>query len=95
LRQNWRRGASKLRRAFAALMAEVSRRGELILPLVHGAAGIERIRFAALKLCRGDLSALQRAVGLAKKDWRDVLVAAGFESDVAAHRSWWPDPPQS
>lgn len=37
---------------------------------------IERIRFAVLKLSRGDLNALGRAIDLAKLDWRDVLVAA-------------------
>jgi hypothetical protein len=35
-------------------------------------AAIERIRFAVLKLSGGDLNALQRAVDLAKTDWRDV-----------------------
>jgi hypothetical protein len=56
-------------------------------------AGIERIRFAVLKLSGGDLNALQRAIDLANIDWRDVLVAAGFGNDVKAHLSWWPDAP--
>jgi len=63
------------------------------LPLLNSAdsAAIERIRFAVLKLSGGDLNTLQRAVHLAKTDWRDVLVAAGFASDVEAHFRWWPD----
>jgi hypothetical protein len=50
------------------------------LPLLKAANpdSIERIRFAVLKLSGGDLNALQRAIDLAKIDWRDVLVAAGF-----------------
>jgi len=65
------------------------------LPLLKAAntASIERIRFAVLKLSGGDLNALQRAIDLAKIDWRDVLVAAGFGSDVTAHKAWWPDAP--
>jgi hypothetical protein len=65
------------------------------LPLLNSSdsAAIERIRFAVLKLSGGDLDALQRAVDLAKTDWRDVLVAAGFGSDVRADSRWWPDAP--
>ena len=63
------------------------------LPLTATDSGIERIRFAVLKLSGGDLNALQRAIDLAKIDGRDVLVAAGFGSDVTAHRTWWPDAP--
>ena len=54
---------------------------------------LERIRFAVLKLSHGDLNALQRAIALAKRDWRDALVAAGFGDDITAHESWWPDGP--
>jgi len=52
---------------------------------------LERIRFAVLKLSQGDLNALQRAIDLAKLDWRDALVHAGFGDDIKAHESWWPD----
>lgn len=52
---------------------------------------LERFRFAALKLSEGQLDSLQRAVGLAKEDWRDLLVSAGFGSDVKAHQRWRPD----
>lgn len=50
----------------------------------------ERIRFAALKLSRGDLGELRSIVEHARIDWRDVLVWAGFGDDVEAHRRWWP-----
>jgi hypothetical protein len=50
-------------------------------------AAIERIRFAVLKLSAGDPSALQRAIDLGKIDWRDVLVAAGFDNDVTGYNS--------
>ena len=53
--------------------------------------GLERIRYAVLKLCRGDLAALERAVHRAQVDWRDVLVAAGFAHSTTAHESWFPD----
>ena len=52
--------------------------------------GLERVRFAVLKLSGGDLNAFQRAIDLAKQDWRDVLVAAGFGDDPKVHESWWP-----
>ena len=52
--------------------------------------GLERFRFAALKLSRGRLDELRRAVRLAQIDWRDLLMAADFGHDVQAHLSWWP-----
>jgi hypothetical protein len=55
----------------------------------------ERIRFALLKLSHGDLNALRQAIDLAKLDWRDALVAAGFADDIKAHESWWPDHPMA
>jgi hypothetical protein len=52
---------------------------------------LERFQFAALKLSEGKLDKLDRAVALAKRDWRDLLVAAGFAEDVNAHMSWLPE----
>jgi hypothetical protein len=52
--------------------------------------GLERIRFAVLKLSNGDLTELQRAVQMAQVDWRDVLVAAGFGHSIRVHESWFP-----
>jgi hypothetical protein len=51
----------------------------------------DRIRFAVLKLSDGDLNKLQKAIELAKTDWRDLLIAAGFANDIELHRSWLPD----
>ena len=65
------------------------------LPFLHNTdeAGMDRFRFAALKLSGGDLDKLRDAVRLAKTDWRDLLAAAGFANDVTAHRSWLPARP--
>jgi len=62
------------------------------LPLVANAppAGLERLRFAALRFSGGRLDRLAEAVALAKKDWRDLLMASGFGHDPLAHRSWQP-----
>ncbi len=56
------------------------------------AVGLERYRFAALKLSDGDLDRLREAVELANVDWRDLLVAAEFASDTEAHLAWHPAP---
>jgi hypothetical protein len=50
--------------------------------------GLERFRFAALKLSEGNIEKLHGAVKLAKSDWRDLLVAAGFADSVDAHKHW-------
>jgi hypothetical protein len=51
---------------------------------------LERVRFAALKLSRGNLEKLREAIKLAQTDWRDLLMAVGFGHDVNAHKSWSP-----
>ena len=51
---------------------------------------LERFRFAAMKLSQGQLDGLRRAIALAKTDWRDLLMAAGFGEDISAHERWWP-----
>ncbi len=60
------------------------------LPFLKGADAVEleRYRFAALKLSNGTLDGLRQAIELAKADWRDLLVAAGFGHDVNAHKAW-------
>ena len=62
------------------------------LPLWNNATatGLERIRFAVLKLSGSSLDSLIDAVSLAQIDWRDALVAAGFADDVNAHLAWHP-----
>ena len=52
---------------------------------------LNRIRIAALKLSSGDLGRLEKAVDLAKTDWRDLLGAAGFADDIHAHEEWLPE----
>jgi len=54
------------------------------------AVAMERFRFAALKLSHGRLAELQQAVDLAKTDWRDLLVAAAFDT-LNSHQSWLPE----
>ena len=56
----------------------------------HNPTQMERLRFAALKVSEGRLDLLQQAVVLAKQDWRDLLMAAGFGHDVEAHKQWMP-----
>ncbi len=53
-----------------------------------GPLELERLRFAALKLSDGHLDRLLEAIELAKQDWRDLLMAAGFGKDVKAHERW-------
>ena len=55
------------------------------LPLWHAPTpqGLERIRFAVLKLSSGSLAQFERAIELANADWRDVLVAAGLATVCA------------
>jgi hypothetical protein len=61
------------------------------LPLVADDADlVERVRYAVLKLSGGDVQDLERHVGVACVDWRDVLVAAGFGRDPRAHLKWNP-----
>ena len=62
------------------------------LPLCEDATpkGIERLRFAVLKLSEGRLDKLSEAMELARIDWRDLLVAAGFGDDTNAHKKWRP-----
>ena len=49
---------------------------------------LQRFRFAALKLGAGDMEKFLRAIQIAKQDWRDLLVGAGFGSDLEAHETW-------
>jgi hypothetical protein len=51
---------------------------------------LERFRFAVLRLSDGKLDKLARAVALAREDWRDLLVAAGFAENLKAHELWLP-----
>lgn len=70
----------------------LERGGSNNLPLLHNAEApeLERIHFAALKVSQGDFSKLVQAVELAQVDWRDLLVAAGFDR-LVAHTKWIPE----
>lgn len=48
----------------------------------------ERVCAAALKTSGGSLGRLEDMLELARKDWRDLLMAAGFGDDLAAHEVW-------
>ena len=58
------------------------------LPLVKNSNEIERIQLGILKLSLGDVSKFLEAAHMARRDWRDVLVAAGFGNDLEAHSNW-------
>ncbi len=62
------------------------------LPLLNNvdAHDMDRFRFAALKLSEGRLDKLDEALKLAKMDWRDLLMAAGFGYSIHAHETWIP-----
>lgn len=49
---------------------------------------LERIAAAVLKKSDGSLDGLQAEIDLARRDWRDLLMAAGFGHDLAAHELW-------
>ena len=51
---------------------------------------LQRFHFAVLKLSGGNLDRLRNAIELAKQDWRDLLVAAGFANSCEAHLHWQP-----
>jgi len=74
----------------AAIIATLEARCGSGLPLWVSPTpeGLERIRFAVLKLSSGSLPEFERAIAIANTDWRDVLVAAGFGSSVVAHVNW-------
>ena len=55
-----------------------------------GPVQLQRFHFAALKLSGGNIERLRNAVELAKQDWRDLLVAAGFANSTEAHLQWTP-----
>lgn len=49
---------------------------------------MERIRCSVLKLAKENKMNLDSAVKLAQKDWRDLLIAAGFGNELNAHEKW-------
>jgi hypothetical protein len=49
---------------------------------------LERFRFAVIKIADGKVERLKSAVGLAKSDWRDLLMNADFANDIHVHERW-------
>ena len=60
-------------------LAGVGRNGDLV----------QQVRYAALKVSKGDLDRLRQAIGVAKLDYRDIIVKAGFLT-ATAHKRWMP-----
>ena len=52
--------------------------------------GCERTWLAMLKVSNGNMQLLHEAVTLAKTDFRDLLMNAGFGEDLKAHERWTP-----
>ena len=50
--------------------------------------GYDRIHLAILKISAGDVGKFLEAAELSRRDWRDVLMWAGFGSDLEAHLKW-------
>ena len=49
---------------------------------------MERIRFAVIKLSKGNIEKLLAVIDEACMDWRDVLMAADFGYDMQTHEYW-------
>ncbi len=65
------------------------------IPGPNDADFVERIRYAALKVSKGDLDRLRKAIEVAKVDFRDLLTKAGFAWTVTAHKRWMPGEEES
>ncbi len=50
---------------------------------------MDRIRFSILKLVSENPSTEDNAFELAKVDWRDLFMAAGFGYDAEEHERWY------
>ncbi len=50
--------------------------------------GLEPVRFAVLKLSRGNIAELKWWASITRVDWHDVLAAAGFAGSPTAHQEW-------
>jgi hypothetical protein len=51
--------------------------------------GMERIRFAILKLIAQNPKNEDIAFNLAQMDWRDLFMAAGFAESATEHENWY------
>ncbi len=59
-------------------------------PIPEDEYAFEFLRFTAIKVSNGDLETLQKAIDLAKNDYRDLLFAAGFTWSTRKQKSWLP-----
>jgi hypothetical protein len=50
---------------------------------------MERLWFAVIKLAHERPDLIPKTFALAKTDWRDLLMAAGFGHEPDAHEKWW------
>jgi hypothetical protein len=50
--------------------------------------GLEPVRFAVVKLSRGNIANLRWWASLARVNWNDLLAAAGFSGSPTAHQEW-------
>jgi hypothetical protein len=64
---------------------------DMDLPSADGASFplLDRLHAAAIRFSGGDLGRLDQAIELARIDWRDLLVAAGFADEDGPH-DWQP-----
>ena len=62
------------------------------LPGVSSSQGwgelVDRIQLAAIRGSEWNIENIKRSVALANRDWRDLLVSAGFANDPSAHIHW-------
>lgn len=49
---------------------------------------IDRIQLAVIRGSGWNVESIAKAIELANRDWRDVLMAAGFANDLESHRLW-------
>lgn len=61
---------------------------ELVESHLAEAELLERIMFAVVKLVTEDHKLLKEMTSLAKQDWRDLLMQAGFATDLESHKIW-------
>jgi hypothetical protein len=52
---------------------------------------IDRIRFAELRTSDRTIEGLKRAIDLGNRDFRDLLMSAGFGDTVSSHLLWMPE----
>jgi len=50
---------------------------------------MERLWFSIVKLVHANPGRIDQTFILARTDWRDLLMAAGFGEELDAHEKWW------